>query len=273
MEEQNSPVIFSDWIKHRRKALDLTQDELAKRAGCSVSALRKIESGERRPSKQLAGLLAQALEIPNEDQQTFIRVARGELNIERLRQPDAESDVPASDLWEFIENHQSRVDEGQSLVYRIPSPSTPLIGRDNELKAVIRLFNDPHCRLITLTGTGGVGKTRLAIEFGWRSFSEFPGGVFYIPLTPVKSPKEIVSAIADVLEFRFSGPSDPKEQLFNYIASDIKQEALFILDNLEHLLFGDSTNDQISSVAELISAMMEFLPNVKILGTSRERLN
>ena len=91
MEEQNSPIVFSEWLKRHRKALDMTQDELARRVGCSVGALRKIESGDRRPSKQLAGLLARALEIPEEDQQTFIRVARGELNLERLRQPASES--------------------------------------------------------------------------------------------------------------------------------------------------------------------------------------
>jgi transcriptional regulator with XRE-family HTH domain len=67
MEQQNSPLVFCEWLKRRRKALDLTQVELAERAGCSVGTLRKIESGDRRPSKQLAGLLAKSLEISKED--------------------------------------------------------------------------------------------------------------------------------------------------------------------------------------------------------------
>ncbi len=82
---ENSPLCFSEWLKHRRQELDLTQEQLAKHASCSVFAIRKIETGERRPSRQLAGLLAQSLEIPSEDQTTFIKVARGELNVERLR--------------------------------------------------------------------------------------------------------------------------------------------------------------------------------------------
>ncbi|KAA0272553.1 MAG: XRE family transcriptional regulator, partial [Chloroflexi bacterium] len=73
------PGSFGDWLRSRRKALDLTQEELSTRAGCSVFALRKIESGERRPSKQLAALLADALLISEDDKPTFIRAARGDL--------------------------------------------------------------------------------------------------------------------------------------------------------------------------------------------------
>ena len=65
---ENSPLYFSEWLKRRRQELGLTQEQLARRASCSVFAIRKIEMGERRPSRQLAGLLAQALEIPREDQ-------------------------------------------------------------------------------------------------------------------------------------------------------------------------------------------------------------
>src|SRR5512146_3042704 len=84
MEDSALPAYFGEWLKSRRKELDLTQAELARRADCSVPALRKIEAGERRPSKQLAGLLARSLEIPPENQTNFIKVARGELRIERL---------------------------------------------------------------------------------------------------------------------------------------------------------------------------------------------
>jgi transcriptional regulator with XRE-family HTH domain len=72
MDEMDSPTYFGAWLKRRRKALGLTLSELAQRAGCSVSALRKIESGERRPSKQLAALFARSLDIPLEDVDDFI---------------------------------------------------------------------------------------------------------------------------------------------------------------------------------------------------------
>ncbi len=277
MEEQNSPIVFSEWLKRRRRALDLTQDELAQRVGCSVGALRKIESGDRRPSKQLAGLLARALGIPDEDQQTFIRVARGELSLERLRQPAPESRRSFADV-SFLRQAQQGASptagvKPASPLARLPLQATPLIGRDIELAAMGRIFNEPQCRLLTLTGIGGIGKTRLAIEFAARNLSAFPGGVFYIPLTPVNSPEKIVPAIADVLDFVFSGPADPKRQLLNYLSSNIKQEALFIFDNLEQLLVQVSTEDKKSGLVELICEMLERLPNISILGTSRERLN
>ena len=83
--EEDFPLHFGEWLSRRRQELDLTQAQLAKRASCSVFAIRKIEAGERHPSQQLAGLLAKALEIPPGDQTTFTRVARGELGIEKLR--------------------------------------------------------------------------------------------------------------------------------------------------------------------------------------------
>jgi predicted ATPase/transcriptional regulator with XRE-family HTH domain len=277
MEEQNSPVIFNEWLKSRRKALDLTQDELAKRAGCSVGALRKIESGDRRPSKQLAGLLAKALEIPDEDQQTFIRVARGEFSLQRLGHLSLELARPLPDVASLLQAQPGTALEANikspSPIHRIPLQTTPLIGREAEFAALERLFNGPQCRLLTLTGIGGIGKTRLAIEFGLSKQAKFLGGVFYFPLTSVNSPQKIVPAIADVLGYGFSGPAEPKEQLLNYIVNHIRQAALFIFDNLEHLLVQNPTPDEKFGVVELIAEILGRLPNVKILGTSRERLN
>ena len=76
IKETEFPVYFGEWIKQRRKTLDLTQAELAGRAACSLPGLRKIEAGVRRPSKQLAELLAKGLEVPVEERSTFVRVAR-----------------------------------------------------------------------------------------------------------------------------------------------------------------------------------------------------
>jgi len=144
-------------------------------------------------------------------------VARGELNLERLGQPSRE---PPSLLYGHRgfrqAQHREVPDTSTSTPSnRIPLQATPLIGRDNELAVMERIFNDPQCRLLTLTGVGGIGKTRLAIEFALRNLAVFPGGVYFIPLTPVSSPEKIIPAIADVLDFGFSGPNDPKEQLFN----------------------------------------------------------
>lgn len=161
LSEQDFPLFFGDWLKSRRRELDLTQIELAERACCSVFALRKFEAGERRPSKQLAGMLGQALQIHSADLATFIRVARGEINIERLR-----SIAPAHGTGQ-----SSDVIPPPTLI-NFPFQPAPLIGREAELAALGKLLKEPHCHLLTITGVGGIGKTRLALFQGEVELAE-----------------------------------------------------------------------------------------------------
>jgi len=266
----NTPDFFGEWLKQRRKALDLTQDELAERAGCTVFALRKIEAGERRPSKQLAALLAKALEISAEDHQTFVRVARGDINLERLRMSKPDTSPPS--ISDFIAQHQTQKtalsrSDLEPVSHHLPLPPAPLLGRDTELAALERLFKDTQCRLLTLTGMGGIGKTRLAIEFALRQKDMFFNGIHYVPLASVNSAELIVPAVADALECSFSGPVDLKEQLIKYMSVNMRQSVLLVLDNLEHLIV------QSSETVELVSEFLQRLPELKILTTSRERLN
>jgi len=253
MDNWDVPSSFGEWLRVRRKALDLTQDELARRAGCSIFALRKIESGERRPSKQLAGLLAEALGIRPEDRSTFVRVARGEMNLKRI--PLAGPAVQPAHVLSLPATHS------------LPLPPTPLLGRDRELTAMERILSEPHCRLLTLTGAGGIGKTRLAIEFAARQRGMFPAGIYYVPLASIGSADLIVPAIAEALAFSFSGPVDLEAQLMKYLQGQFKQPALLVLDNLEHLIA------PASGAVQLVSEILQHLPGLKILVTSRERLN
>jgi predicted ATPase/transcriptional regulator with XRE-family HTH domain len=241
--EEDFLLYFSDWLRCRRQELDLTQEQLAKRASCSVFAIRKIELGERRPSRQLAGLLAQALEIPPEDQDTLIRAARGELSVKRLasliRAPALKSGAAPGNL---------------------PRALNPFIRREPELSGLGQLLCDPQCLLLTIVGSGGIGKTRLAIEAANQSKDRFPDGVWFVSLATLNSPALLVPAIADAVNYRFQDPANPQTQLFRYLR---EKKALLILDNAEHLLDG----------VGLFIEMLNACPQLKLLITSRERLN
>jgi predicted ATPase/transcriptional regulator with XRE-family HTH domain len=243
------PLFFSDWIKRRRQELDLTQEQVAKRACCSVYAIRKIEMGERRPSRQLAGLLAQALEISAENQSTFIKVARGELNLERLA---------ASGQAQAIQAVSTGLPEQMS--GSLPRALTPFIGREHELAALSQLLGDPQCKLLTIIGPGGIGKTHLAVEAAANARALFPDGIWFVPLIPLNSPTLIVPAIAEALNFKFSIPVNHQAQLLRYLCP---QKALLLIDNAEHLL------DGVGVFAEVLAEC----PQLKLLVTSRERLN
>src|SRR5512146_439165 len=109
------PITFGEWLRLSRSELRLTREQLAGRIGCSVSALRKIEAGERRPSLHIAELMANCLNIPPAERATFVKVARGELSVARLSpvmRPVAPSNIPRTHL---------------------PVPPTPLIGRQREV--------------------------------------------------------------------------------------------------------------------------------------------
>jgi predicted ATPase/transcriptional regulator with XRE-family HTH domain len=248
MEYTEFPVSFGEWLKLRRKALDLTQAELAQRAGCSVHALRKIESGERRPSKQLAGLLANSLEIPPEEHTTFVKVARGELIVERLHPP-----TPAQPA------DHAPTPSPPAHLNKLPETLPPLVGRDPELETLGGLLRDRKCRLLTLIGPGGIGKTRLGIEVAAQHQNLFPDGVCFVSLASLRTHTYLVPAIADALDYAFQGQIEPQIQLLNHLST---KQMLLVLDNAEHLLVG----------VELFAEILEQSPGVKLLVTSRERL-
>ena len=240
---------FGAWLEKRRKALDLTREEVAQRAGCSVSALRKIETDERRPSKQLASLLADCLEIPPEDRLSFLKIARGEQSLGQTRSP---ASLPTPPPIPEPPSPRPRT--------QLPSPPTPLVGREQELRALGQLLTDPQCRIITLVGPGGIGKTRLAIQAAADHCPKFREGAFYAGLSGLSNLDHVIPAIAEALQFFFYGALEPKIQLFNYLH---EKELLLVLDNFEQLIQG----------AWLVVEITEKSPGVKLLITSREQLN
>lgn len=144
--------------------------------------------------------------------------------------------------------------------HNLPVQATPFLGREDELKEIITLIEDPKCWLITLIGPGGIGKTRLAIQAAAEMIEHFAHGVYFIPMDPLSSADFLISAIADALKFSFYSREDEKVQLLNYLR---EKEILLIMDNFEHLVEG----------ARVISDILNSAPGVKILVTSRELLN
>jgi len=141
----------------------------------------------------------------------------------------------------------------------LPIQSTPFIGRDNELAEIRAKLKEKDCRLLTLLGPGGSGKTRLAIEATEALLVEFKHGVFFVNLAPLQEAEIIPSTIAGTLKCSFSKGGTPEEQLIDYLQN---KEMLLILDNFEHLLSG----------VGLVNAIMHVAPGIKILATSRARL-
>jgi predicted ATPase/DNA-binding XRE family transcriptional regulator len=238
---------FGDWLRQQRSLRRLTREAFAKLVGCSVSALRKIEDGERRPSAQIAELMANCLEVSLERRATFVRVARGELSVDRL-------------LPELKAIATPNISSPKT---NLPAFSTPLIGRERELPQLNQLLCDSQCRLLSLVGPGGIGKTRLAIETAAHMQDVYANGVYFISLAPANSTRYLVPVIADAIGFAFQSAShtDPKTQLFGYLK---EKQILLLIDNLEQLL----TEPGIEVLAELLA----HAPQVKILATSRECL-
>ncbi len=144
--------------------------------------------------------------------------------------------------------------------YNLPQQSTSFIGREAELAEIDTLLCESTCRLLTLVGSGGIGKTRLALQAIADQRPRFAHGVYFVSLTPLNSPDMIASTIASAIELALYGAEDARTQITDYLSD---KNLLLLLDNFEHLLDG----------VDLLIAILEAAPDVKLIITSRERLN
>ena len=234
-----SDNLFGNWLRQQRKTLDLTQAELAHQVGCAPVTVKKIETGVRRPSKQIAERLATVLAIEPPEQASFVAFARGM------------STVPPTVIPPGT---------GTLLVHHLPLQPTTFVGRSRELVHLQRLLETPNSRLLTIVGPGGIGKTCLAVETAHKNSANFAHGVHFVSLSLVKSADFLLFAIADVLEFSLVGEKAPLVQLVTYLR---EKTLLLLLDSFEHLL------DGVPVLVDLLAGA----PHLKLLITSRERLN
>ncbi|HEU5104118.1 MAG TPA: tetratricopeptide repeat protein [Roseiflexaceae bacterium] len=431
---------FGYWVRRRRKALDLTQAELARRVGCAEGTIRMIEADARRPSRQIAERLADQLAIAPADRAAFIRAARAELSADRLAPPTQDASralspaathapailfssalpsrtvtflftdiVGSTALWEqhpqamtdLLARHDailrkaiaahdgvvfktvgdavcavfasapaalgaalaaqralhaepwgatgplrvrmalhtgsvearegdyaglplSRVAQllaaghgGQMLLslateelvrehlpsgvdlrdldvhrltdltrpehifqlvaadlpadfpplnslerhrHNLPAQLTGLIGREREVAEVCTLLRTPDLRLLTLTGPGGTGKTRLALQAAVELLGDFQDGVFFVNLAPISDPQLVTGVIAQIVGVRETTGRPLLDRLYDYLH---EKRMLLLLDNFE----------QVSPAAPVIAELLVAAPHLKVLVTSRAVLH
>jgi predicted ATPase/transcriptional regulator with XRE-family HTH domain len=239
-------VSFGQWLKQRRKSLDLTQGGLASEVGCSIVTIRKIEGDELRPSRQIAERLALALGIEPAEQEAFVLFAR---SAGGNWQPAPIGGRPEDRPW-----HPPAANN------RLPVPLTAVIGREREVTAGCALLRRPEVRLVTLSGPPGIGKTRLSLQTAEALAEEFDGEVYFVPLAPIFDAQLVLPAIAQEVGVRELGNQSLMASLRERFRG---KQALLVLDNFE----------QVTAAAPVIAELLMSVTGLKVLVTSRELLH
>jgi predicted ATPase/DNA-binding XRE family transcriptional regulator len=236
---------FAQWIKERRKRLDITQAALGRMTGCSESSIRKIESGILKPSRQVADLLATSLQVPEEERTAFVEWARSG--------PDTR---PPKHL---IEATRDKAPVQKSASAALPIAPTSLIGRETEVAEVLALLGRDDVRLLTLTGPPGMGKTRLALQVAADAEGQFRDGVLFVPLAYITDPKLVISTVSRALGLGEARGMSAVDALAEHLRD---RQMLIVLDNFE----------QVIEAAPDIATLLSGVPGCTILATSREAL-
>ncbi|MDP9356160.1 MAG: helix-turn-helix domain-containing protein, partial [Chloroflexota bacterium] len=226
---------FGDLLRRHRLAAGLTQEELAERAGLSARGLSDLEQGVRSaPRKDTLTLLLDALRPSPEERSVLLAAARRPPTLRPSPAVGVDLSNPAP----------------------LPVPVTPLVGRERETIEVTALLRRPNVRLLTLTGPGGTGKTRLAIRVAEELGAEFADGVAFVGLAPIADPALVLPAMAQALGVRGGGNRPPAEQLASALRD---RELLLVLDNVE----------QVVGTALQVADLLAAAPRLTVLVTSR----
>ena len=229
---------FGEFLRQHRLARRMTQAELAERAGLSERAISDLERGLKMPQRATIRLLIEALDLAPVLAEAFELSAR-------LRPGSPEFPAPGK--------------------HSLPTALTSLVGREEALARLEFLLDprqthSPPARLVTLTGAGGCGKTRLAIEAGRRATYAFSDGVWFADLSTITDAVLVPTVVLGVMGGHESSDEPPIESLMRHLR---RKKLLLVLDNCEHL---------IDACAQLLDTLLGACPDLRVLATSREAL-
>jgi len=212
------PASFAELLRRHRLAAGYSQKKLADKAKLSLRGVSDLERGARlRPHPDTVRMLARALGLTGSDQSAFFAAARA-----HARQ--ASDDEPSFGS----SSHTS----GETYPHNVPAPMTRIVGRDREVSAVGELLARNDLRLVTLTGPGGVGKTRLALHIAMTMLDSFPDGVWVVRLAHLADPHLVLAAIAHVFGLKENSAAPIADVLRRYLR---EKRLLLVVDNFEHV--------------------------------------
>ena len=233
-------ISFGTWLRQHRRSLDLTQKALADQVGCAEITVRRMEADEYKPSNELALVLFEKLGIPEPERTQWVRFARG---LAEYPKPHSTSSPPPE--------HKTN----------LPIPLTSFIGREKEIETVKHLITSTRgVRLLTLTGAGGSGKTRMALQVAYATMDVFPDSVWFIDFAPLSDPTLVPQSLLTTLGLSEQAGQSTLDTISHFLRP---KRALLLFDNCEHL---------IHACAQLVETLLRSCPTLHILATSREAL-
>ncbi|GAA3234627.1 hypothetical protein GCM10010532_072180 [Dactylosporangium siamense] len=254
---------FAVVLRRLRESRSLTQEELAERAGLTAKAIGALERGERRrPYPHTVRSLADGLALGDDDRAALVAAVPGRDTTPRVGPtPPAALTLssPASPSATQGTASPGSLPAPNGSRYAPAGPMTPCIGRDGELAELLAVISSGTRRLVTITGPGGVGKTRLAMEVLHLAAPDFPGGAQGVDLSAVREPTLVVPRIAAALGLPDAVGIEPLDALVPHL---IGLRVLLVLDNLE----------QLTKAAPVLAGLVARCPDLVVVATSRAPL-